>query len=446
MHRRPTNRAHAAGHEPRRAVRTGSGVAARRRVRLFALSAVSAPRVRPSPHERGVAARPRGSGAARRTGAGDPTVTGHVSGIDAHTAAALLGKALAATGAHHGAGTSRGLRGRLPCRGARAAGASARTVVDAGAPPRSRRCWTARAAPSLRGPALARSRARRHGRRAPAGVSRALRDTGGGLALRVLALDLPRTVLSRLILETDACARSRSGRRKWRRCSCGAMPRTSLSAATEKRRDGSRSAAARRRGAPAGVRDRSRARCRGDAAATLESILRTGTTGRGRGDRGRRLGTTGTRELLRTRFPGVRRIDNPGRTIPRGLNRALAAAHHAIVARCDGHATFLRAISSARWRRSRTGGGECRGRLHARGRHGSSAPSRSRRRRGSARRCTLPHWRRRGDGGHGVPGVFRRRRSRRRAAGTTLERNEDYELNWRLRERGGTVWFDPGSP
>ena len=25
----------------------------------------------------------------------------------------------------------------------------------------------------------------------------------------------------------------------------------------------------------------------------------------------------------------------------------------------------------------------------------------------------------------------------------TLARNEDYEFNWRLRERGGTVWLDP---
>ena len=43
------------------------------------------------------------------------------------------------------------------------------------------------------------------------------------------------------------------------------------------------------------------------------------------------------------------------------------------------------------------------------------------------------------------PGVFRR--AAVEAAGgwdETLRRNEDYELNWRLRERGGTVWFDPG--
>ena len=42
------------------------------------------------------------------------------------------------------------------------------------------------------------------------------------------------------------------------------------------------------------------------------------------------------------------------------------------------------------------------------------------------------------------PGVFRR--AALEAAGgfdETLRRNEDYELNWRLRCRGETVWFDP---
>ena len=42
------------------------------------------------------------------------------------------------------------------------------------------------------------------------------------------------------------------------------------------------------------------------------------------------------------------------------------------------------------------------------------------------------------------PGVFRREAVD--AAGgfdESLLRNEDYELNWRLRARGGTVWFDP---
>ena len=41
-------------------------------------------------------------------------------------------------------------------------------------------------------------------------------------------------------------------------------------------------------------------------------------------------------------------------------------------------------------------------------------------------------------------GVFRREALE--AAGGfdgRLDRNEDYELNWRLRRRGGTVWFDP---
>ena len=42
-------------------------------------------------------------------------------------------------------------------------------------------------------------------------------------------------------------------------------------------------------------------------------------------------------------------------------------------------------------------------------------------------------------------GVFRR--AALTAAGgfdETLARNQDYELNWRLRRRGLTVWFEPG--
>ena len=181
--------------------------------------------------------------------------------------------------------------------------------------------------------------------------------------------------------------------------------------------------------------------------ATLESILAQDYRGAVEVIVADGSGTTGTRELLRTRFPGVRRIDNPGRTIPRGLNRALAAAHHAIVARCDAHATFPpgyleRAVETL----ERTGAANVGGRLHARGttrfERAVALTTASRFGAGDARY--------RIGGAEGpvdtvFPGVFRR--AAIEAAGgwdETLERNEDYELNWRLRERGGTVWFDPG--
>jgi succinoglycan biosynthesis protein ExoA len=51
----------------------------------------------------------------------------------------------------------------------------------------------------------------------------------------------------------------------------------------------------------------------------------------------------GTREQVdryTTRDPRVRRIDNPGRTIPQALNRALAAAQGELIVRLDAHAAI----------------------------------------------------------------------------------------------------------
>ena len=45
--------------------------------------------------------------------------------------------------------------------------------------------------------------------------------------------------------------------------------------------------------------------------------------------------TLATRQLVRQRFPRVRVVANPERTIPAGLNRALRAARYAVIARCD---------------------------------------------------------------------------------------------------------------
>ena len=156
--------------------------------------------------------------------------------------------------------------------------------------------------------------------------------------------------------------------------------------------------------------------------------------------------TPATRDLLRARYPGVRRVANPGRTIPCGLNRALGAARHGVIARCDASATLppgylRRAVATLR----RTGAANVGGRMNPAGttffertvalatRHPIGA--------GDARYRI---------GGAEGPvdtvflGVFRREALE--AAGDwdeAFERNEDYELNWRLRERGETVWFDP---
>ena len=155
---------------------------------------------------------------------------------------------------------------------------------------------------------------------------------------------------------------------------------------------------------------------------------------------------TATRDLLRRRFPGVRRVANPDRTIPAALNRALAAARHPVVARLDVRAMLppeylARAVETLR----RTGAANVGGRLKPVG----AGPV------GRAVALASGAWigagaaRYRVGGSEGpvdtvYPGVYRR--DALEAAGgwdETLLGNEDYELNWRLRVRGETVWFDP---
>ena len=152
------------------------------------------------------------------------------------------------------------------------------------------------------------------------------------------------------------------------------------------------------------------------------------------------------RERLRRDFPRARVLRNAAGTIPAGLNLALAAARHDIVARCDAHAVLppgylARAVDTL----LRTGAANVGGRVRPAGvglfgravALATSTPLGA----GDAR------YRIGGDAGPVdtvFPGVFRREALE--AAGgwdETLLRNEDYELNWRLRQAGGTVWFDP---
>lgn len=151
-------------------------------------------------------------------------------------------------------------------------------------------------------------------------------------------------------------------------------------------------------------------------------------------------------EAVRARYPGVRWVANPDRVIPAGLNRALAAASHPVVVRCDARCRLPpdyvgRAVATLR----RTGAANVGGRQCPAGRDLFT--------RAVALAMTSPLGA--GDaryrlGGPEGPadtvflGVFRRG-ALEEAGGFDegLARNEDYELNWRLRERGGTVWFDP---
>lgn len=145
-------------------------------------------------------------------------------------------------------------------------------------------------------------------------------------------------------------------------------------------------------------------------------------------------------------FPQVRVVPNPERSTPCALNRALAAAAHAIIVRCDAGCVLPtgyveRAVKAL----ARTGAANVGGRQHPVGR--------TRFERAVALAMTSPL-------GAGGPryrlggatgpvdtvylGVFRR--AALEAVGgydPTLLRNQDYELNWRLRQRGETVWFAP---
>ena len=144
---------------------------------------------------------------------------------------------------------------------------------------------------------------------------------------------------------------------------------------------------------------------------------------------------------------GARVVANPRGNAARGLNAAIAAASHGVVVRCDARSVLpadyvRRAVATL----ARTGAANVGGMQRACGRtpfeRAVAAAMGSRLGAGGARYRT--------GGAEGAVdtvylGVFRR--DAVAAAGgfdETLERNQDYELNWRLRAAGETVWFDPG--
>ena len=154
-----------------------------------------------------------------------------------------------------------------------------------------------------------------------------------------------------------------------------------------------------------------------------------------------------TAELVRKRFPDVTLVPNPDQTTPSALNRAIKAAKHEIIVRCDAHAVLPRHyISRAVATMVRTGAANVGGRQNP---VGATAFGRA-----VALATSTPlgvgDARYRLDGAEGPAdtvylGTFRR--DPLEAIGgfdNAFLRNQDYELNWRLREAGETVWFDPG--
>ena len=156
--------------------------------------------------------------------------------------------------------------------------------------------------------------------------------------------------------------------------------------------------------------------------------------------------TTAVSDLVRRRYPTVRLVPNPEQTAGFGLRAAQRVATGEVIVRCDAHTVFppgylRRAVSTLQ----RTGAANVGGRQQPVGITFFG--------RAVAMAMTTPLGaggaRYRLGGAEGpVDTVFLGafRRDALEAAGgvdPTFVRNQDYELNWRLRARGETVWFDP---
>ncbi|MBC8194291.1 MAG: glycosyltransferase family 2 protein [Acidimicrobiia bacterium] len=156
--------------------------------------------------------------------------------------------------------------------------------------------------------------------------------------------------------------------------------------------------------------------------------------------------TAGVAAALAAGDDRVSVVHNPAGVTPAGLNAAIRATTAPVVVRVDGHSTLpLGYIATAVATLGRTGAVNVGGVQRPEGttpfEHAVGLAMASRFGAGDARF----HY-----GGPEGPvdtvylGVFRR--DAIEAVGLydeALIRNQDYELNWRLREAGGVVWFDP---
>jgi succinoglycan biosynthesis protein ExoA len=157
-------------------------------------------------------------------------------------------------------------------------------------------------------------------------------------------------------------------------------------------------------------------------------------------------GTEGVVAALAAADDRIRVVDNPAGSTPAGLNAAIRAARASIIVRCDAHARLpADYVAKAVERLDATGAVNVGGVQAAAGttamQRAIAAAMSSRFGVGDARFHT---------GGAAGPvdtvylGVFRR--DAIEATGLfdeRLARNQDYEMNYRLRRDGGIVFFDP---
>ena len=150
-------------------------------------------------------------------------------------------------------------------------------------------------------------------------------------------------------------------------------------------------------------------------------------------------------DLIRREFPQVKVTSNPAKNTPAGLNRAIEASTGEVVARCDAHAVLppnyvrLAVHTLIELDPTCVGGMQIPVGDNLVGRTVALA-MRSRLGSGNSRYKV--------GGGSGLTdtvylGVYRRRTLDELGGfDESLLRNQDYELNWRLRRRGGSVWLN----
>ena len=158
-------------------------------------------------------------------------------------------------------------------------------------------------------------------------------------------------------------------------------------------------------------------------------------------------GSRGWLDRAAAERPWLRVVDNPERVVPTGLNHALQAATGDLVARMDAHVhydpDYLRTLVDLLVAHPEVTGAGGAMETAGKGVWGRAIAASLRRRvgLGGARHRVA------GKGGpieHVFTGCYRRR-SRVEVGGydERLEADEDFELDTRLREHGGTVWLHP---
>ena len=153
-----------------------------------------------------------------------------------------------------------------------------------------------------------------------------------------------------------------------------------------------------------------------------------------------------TTAIIRERFPDVLVVPNPDRETAAALNRAISRSTGEIIVRCDAHAVLPPNYVSEVVNALEATGAECVGGMQLPVGRGPFS-------RAVAMAITSPIGS--GDSKYKVGGAEGptdtvylgawRRETLDRVGGFNegLVRNQDYELNWRIRQQGGTVWLLP---